>query len=108
MMNYWPVLRSGGLLLASVALVPFPAGAQAPGATTTSVPAMTSVSRVEIGGDGERTTVRVEGGDTGEMSYRVSRLADPPRVVLDVNGARLSVGRNAIPRSFAPIRGASL
>ena len=108
MMNYWPVLRSGGLLLASVALVPFSAGAQAPGATTTSVPAMTSVSRVEIGGDGERTTVRVEGGDTGEMSYRVSRLADPPRVVLDVNGARLSVGRNAIPSSFDPIRGVRL
>ena len=48
MMTYWPVLRSGGLLLASVALVPFSAGAQAPSAVTTPGPAVTSVSRVEI------------------------------------------------------------
>ncbi len=109
MMTYWPVLRSGGLLLASVALVPFSAGAQAPSAVTTPGPAVTSVSRVEITGDGQQTTVHVEGsGDSGGMSYQVSRLADPPRVVVDVTGARLSVARNTIPSAYEPIRGVRL
>jgi type IV pilus assembly protein PilQ len=109
MMTYWPALRSGGLLLASVALVPFSAGAQAPGAVTTPGPAVTSVSRVEITGDGQQTTVHVEGsGDSGGMNYQVSRLADPPRVVVDVTGARLSVARNAIPSAYEPIRGVRL
>jgi type IV pilus assembly protein PilQ len=109
MMNYWPVLRSGGLLLASVALVPFSAGAQAPSTVTTPVPAVTSVSRVEIAGDGQQATVRVEGSsDSGDMKYQVSKLADPPRVVVDVSNARLSTSHNAIPSSYEPIRGVRL
>jgi type IV pilus assembly protein PilQ len=109
MMNYWPVLRSGGLLLASAALLPFSAGAQTPSTVTTPASPVTSVSQVEIAGDGQQTTVRVEGSaDSGEMNYHVSRLSDPPRVVLDVTDARLSVARTDIPSSFDPIRGVRL
>ena len=109
MMTDWPALRSGGLFLASVVLVPFSAGAQAPSALTVPGTAVTSVSRVEIAGDNQQTTVRVEGsGDSGELSYQVSRLAEPSRVVVDLSGARLSVVRNAIPSSYEPIRGVRL
>ncbi len=109
MMNYWPVLRSGGLLLAGVALVPFSAGAQAPNTVTTPVPAVTSVSRVEIAGDSQQATVRVEGsGNSGDMTYQVSKLMDPPRVVVDFSNARLSTGHNAIPSNYEPVRGVRL
>jgi type IV pilus assembly protein PilQ len=109
MTNYWPVLRSGGLLLASAALLPFSAGAQAPSAVTTPASPVTSVSKVEIAGDGQETSVRVEGSsDAAGMSYHVSRLSDPPRVVLDVSDARLAAARTDVPSSYDPVRGVRL
>ena len=109
MMTYRSILRRGGLFVAAAALVPCTAGAQAPEAVTSPASPATSVSGVEIAHDGQQTTVRVEGtGDSGEINYQVSRLTDPPRVVLDFNDAHLAVGRNAVPSSYEPIRGVRL
>lgn len=108
MKSYSPALRSGGLLLASLVLAPFAVNAQTSSAVTAPAPKVTSVSRVEIAGDASQTTVQVEGTGDAEIAYQVSRLADPPRVVLDLSDARLAVGRNAIPSSDDPIRGVRL
>ena len=42
------------------------------------------------------------------MTYHVSRLSDPPRVVLDVTTPGFPLRRNAIPSSYDPIRGVRL
>lgn len=109
MTNYWPVLRTGGLILASLALVPFSAGAQATSPAAAAASPRNSVSRVEVAGDSNQATVRVEGsGGSADLNYQVSRLTDPPRVVVDLNDAKLAVGRNAIPSTFEPVRGVRL
>lgn len=109
MMNYRPTLRTGGLFLASLALLPFSAGAQAPSAAAIAPAAQNAVSRVDVTGDGNQVSVRVEGSGEGQsLSYQVSRLSDPPRVVVDLSDARLAVSRNAIPSAFEPIRGVRL
>jgi type IV pilus assembly protein PilQ len=108
MTNYWPVLRTGGLFLASLALVPFSAGAQAPSPAADAASPRNSVSRVEVAGDQSQATVRVQGTAGAELNYQVSRLADPPRVVVDLDDAKLAAGRNAVSSTFAPIRGVRL
>jgi len=90
MKTYWsaqagrPIMRIGFLLLASsAAIATLWAGAgSAPAATVT-----TAIASVEVGRAGQRTTVRVAG--TGPLSYRVLRLSDPPRLVMDFSNARL-------------------
>jgi type IV pilus assembly protein PilQ len=109
MKTYWPVLRLSGLLLASVVLVRLTAGAQAPKTSASPSFPTAFVSQVEIARSGQQTMVRVEESrHTGEINYQVLRLANPPRVVVDFDDARLSVARNAIPSNYEPIRGVRL
>jgi type IV pilus secretin PilQ/predicted competence protein len=105
MKNYQPALRTSGLFLASLALLPFSAAAQAQSPAANALP-KNAVSRVEVVGDGNAATVRVESSADGDsLNYHVSRLPDPPRVVLELSDARLTAGRNAIPSTLDPIRG---
>ncbi len=112
MTNYWPALRTGGLFLASLTLVPFSASAQTSSAQTPNAATASprnSVSRVEVNGDANQATVRVEGtGEGAELNYQVSRLSDPPRVVVDLSDAHLAIGRNAISSAFEPVHGVRL
>ena len=109
MTNYWPALRTGGLFLASLALVPFSAGAQATSPATAAASPRNSVSRVEVAGDSSQATVRVESAGEGtELNYQASRLTDPPRLVVDLSDAKLAVSRNAVPSTFEPVRGVRL
>jgi len=109
MTNYWPALRTGGFFLASLALVPFSAGAQATSPAAAAASPRNSVSRVEVAGDNSQATVRVEGAGQGtELNYQASRLTDPPRLVVDLSDAKLAVSRNAVPSSFEPVRGVRL
>jgi type IV pilus assembly protein PilQ len=108
MKTYWRALRLGGVFLVSAALVPIVTGAQSLKTAAPTGPT-TSVARVEIGRSGQRTTVRVEArGGSGRLAYHMMRLANPPRVVVDVDHARLAVPHNAIASSYAPVRGVRL
>jgi len=40
----------------------------------------------------------------GPLSYHVTQLSDPPRVVVDLGGARLTETRNTIASDYAPVR----
>ena len=103
---YGPALRLGGILLASTALLPCLAGAQE--LKTVAVP-VKSVVQVDVARAGQQTTVRVNTqGGSGELTYHVSRLSDPPRVVLDLDSARISADRNVIPSNHEPVRAVRL
>ena len=106
---YGPALRLGGLLLASTALLPCLAGAQSLKTVTAPAAPKKSVTQVEVARPGQQTTVRVNTqGGSGELSYQVSRLSDPPRVVLDLDATRLSAGPNLFPSSYEPVRAVRL
>jgi type IV pilus assembly protein PilQ len=102
---YWPALRLGGLLVASAAFLPLAAGAQASKTAAPASPA-TSVSEVDVARSGQQTAVRV--ASNGDMGYHVSRLTDPPRVVVDLDDAHLSAARRAVPSDYEPVRGVRL
>lgn len=108
MKTYWRALRLGGLFLVSAALAPVVTSAQSLKTAAAGAPAI-SVARVAVGRDGQRTTVRVMGqGGSGRLEYHVMRLPDPPRVVVDVDHARLAVAHNAVASNYAPVRGVRL
>jgi type IV pilus assembly protein PilQ len=100
MKTYWPRYRPSGLVLAAM-LVPYFAGAQsvkpapAQGSTETAV-ALVGVDRM-----GQQTIVRVEG--SGPLNYHVTRMTDPPRVVLDFDAARLAAQRYTVSSSYEPV-----
>jgi type IV pilus assembly protein PilQ len=106
---YGPALRVGGFLLASTALLPGWAGAQTPKAVAASAaPANKSVSQVEVARTGQQTTVRVNTrGGSGEVAYRTERLSNPPRVVLDVDSARLAA-RTLVESKVEPVQAVRL
>ena len=52
---------------------------------------------------GQQTVVRVQGD--GPLSYHVTRMSDPPRVVVDFDGARLATPRNTVASDYEPVRG---
>jgi type IV pilus assembly protein PilQ len=107
MNTYWRALRLGGLFLMCATLAPHVTGAQS--LQQAAPETATAVSRVEISREGRQTTVRVEGrGGSGQLDYHVMRLPSPPRVVVDVDHARLAVPRYAIASSYAPVRGVRL
>ena len=109
MKTYGPALRLGGLLLASAALLPGLTGAQALKPAAAPAAPVISVAQVDVARAGQQTTVRViTQGGSGELTYQVSRLSDPPRVVLDMDATRLSAGRNLIPSSYEPVRAVRL
>jgi type IV pilus assembly protein PilQ len=103
MKSYWSAIWLGGLVGMSAALVPLSSSrAQDVKASATSVSAAISMDHVEIAHPEQNTLVRIQG--TGHMSYHVTRLADPPRVVVDFDGAHVGVAGHAAPSDFDPIR----
>ena len=109
MMIHSPALRLGGLLLASTVLLPCMAGAQELKTVTAPAAPVKSVAQVDVARAGRQTTVRVNTqGGSGDLTYQVSRLTDPPRVVLDLDATRLAAGPNLIPSSYEPVRAVRL
>src|ERR1700737_1512450 len=103
----WPAFRFGCLLLAGAALTAFPACAQeAHEAATLTAGASSSISRVQVGRSGQRTTVHIIG--TGNLRYQPSRLDDPARLVLDFVDTRLAVSRYTVPSHYVPVRAVRL
>ena len=106
---YGPALRVGGFLLASTALLPCLMAAQAPKTVAAPAAPAKSVAQVEVGRSGQQTAVRVNmQGGSGELAYHVSRLSNPPRVVVDLDGTRLAAGRDLVPSSYEPVRAVRL
>jgi type IV pilus assembly protein PilQ len=105
---YGPALRVGGLLVASSVLLPGLIGAQAPKSVAAPA-AVKSVAQVEVARTGQQTTVRVNTqGGGGELVYHASRLSNPPRVVLDLDAARIAAGSNLVSSSYEPVRAVRL
>jgi type IV pilus assembly protein PilQ len=102
MKTNWPALRSGCLILASIAVAVSPALAQT---QETSGPATTGaiISSVAVTQAPQRAAVRVEG--EGRLDVRAVRMQDPDRLVLDFAGARLAVQKTVIAGVSAPVRG---
>jgi type IV pilus secretin PilQ/predicted competence protein len=102
MKTYWPVFRPSGLVLAAVMLVPHWTGAQTAKSATAQVPSESAVAKVDVDRVGQQTVVRVQGD--GPLNYHVSRLSDPPRVVVDFDAAHLIAPRNVIASDYEPVR----
>ena len=106
MKTNWPVLRSGFMILTSLAVgtAVMPARAQELAGVMTTP---TVISRVAIlQSASQRTGVRVEG--EGKLEARVARLQNPERLVLDFSGARLGSQKTVIAGAMAPILGVRL
>jgi type IV pilus assembly protein PilQ len=102
MKTNWRALGCGCLILTSVLLLGEPAvvrGQESAGASTTAA----VISSVAITQDAQRAAVRVEGA--GRLDVHPVRLQNPERLVLDFNGAKLSVQKTSIPGVSAPVRG---
>jgi type IV pilus assembly protein PilQ len=102
MKTYWPAFRPSGLVLAAAMLVPHLAGAQAAKLPAPLASPAASVAQVGVERVGQQTVVRVQG--SGSRNYHVTRLSDPPRVVVDFDDARLAVPSNAVASDYAPVR----
>jgi N-acetylmuramoyl-L-alanine amidase len=105
MKTYGPGFRPSGLILAAAMLLSQWSGAQTPKAATpqpSSATSATTVAQVGVDRLGQQTIVRVQGA--GPLSYHVTQLSDPPRVVVDLGGARLTETRNTIASDYAPVR----
>src|ERR1700733_10883208 len=102
MKTYWPVFRPSGLILAAVMLVPHMAGAQSAKPATATASSETAVAQVGVDRVGQQTVVRVQGD--GPLSYHVTRMSDPPRVVVDFDGARLATPRNTVASDYDPVQ----
>ncbi len=102
MMSKWPAIGFGCLLLAGAAAVALPAKAQdvQPSAVIADAHAP-AISNVEVARDGQRVSVRISG--TGDLRYQASRLASPPRLVLDFANVRLTASRSKISSPYAPV-----
>src|SRR6266852_1725298 len=125
MKTNWPAKRHGFLFLGSFALMASPLLAQSPllgtsvpgntlppaapatvrGAEGSSLPAGVIVG-VGLTNDGQRTLVRVNAA--GQVTYHVSRMQNPDRLVLDFTGARIGTGKTTIPSELAPVRAVRL
>ena len=102
MKTYGSVFRPSGLVLAATMLLPHLAGAQAPKSATAQATSVTAVAQVSIDRVGQQTIVHVEGD--GPLNYHVTRLSDPPRVVVDFDQARLAAPRTAVASDYDPVR----
>ena len=101
MKTYWPVFRPSGLILAAVMLAPHVAGAQSAKPATAQASSETAVAQVGVDRVGQQTVVRVQGN--GALNYHVTRMSDPPRVVIDFDGARLAATRNTVASDYDPV-----
>jgi type IV pilus assembly protein PilQ len=102
MTTNWRALKFGCLILTGVMLGGNPAfvrGQESAGASTTAA----VISSVAITQEPQRAAIRVEGA--GKLDVHPVRLQNPERLVLDFNGAKLSVQKTSIPGVSAPVRG---
>jgi type IV pilus assembly protein PilQ len=106
MKTNWPVIRSGFLILTSLAvgITLMPAHAQEL-AGVTATPAMISGVAI-LQNASQRASVRVEG--QGKLEARAARLQNPERLVLDFSSARLGSQKTVIAGAMAPILGVRL
>jgi type IV pilus secretin PilQ/predicted competence protein len=106
MKTNWPVLRSGFLILASLAVGPtlLPAQSQEPAGATSTPVVISSVAVLQSAA--QRTSVRVEGA--GKLEARATRVQNPDRLVLDFSGARLGAQKTAVAGSATPVLGVRL
>ena len=102
MKTYGRVFRPGGLVLAAAMLVPHLAGAQVAKSAAAQASSATAVAQVGVDRVGQQTIVRVQGD--GPLNYHVTRMSDPPRVVVDFDQARLVAPSNTIASSYDPVR----
>ena len=106
MKTNWPVLRSGFMILTSLAVgtTVMPGRAQEIAGVTTTPTVISSVAILQNAS--QRASVRVEG--EGKLEARAERLQNPERLVLDFSGARLGSQRTVIAGAVAPILGVRL
>src|SRR5260370_20799207 len=120
MKTNWPAKRHGFLFLGSFALMASPLLAQSPllgtsvpgntlptaapataiGAEGSSLPAGVIVG-VGLTNDGQRPLVRVNAA--GQVTYRVSRMQNPDRLVPSFTGAPLAARQTPLPTQVAPL-----
>jgi type IV pilus assembly protein PilQ len=96
-----PALRSGCLILASVACGAAPLLAQSQPAHEVQ-PSAAIISSVAVTQATQRASVRVEG--EGRLDAHATRMQNPDRLVLDFIGTRMTVQRTIIPGVLAPVR----
>jgi type IV pilus secretin PilQ/predicted competence protein len=103
MKTNWPVLRSGFMILTSLAVgaTVMPARAQEIAEVMTTPAVISSVAILQNAA--QRASVRVEG--EGKLEARAARLQNPERLVLDFSGARLGSQKTVISGAAAPILG---
>jgi type IV pilus secretin PilQ/predicted competence protein len=106
MKTNWPVLRSGFMILTSLAVgaTVMPLRAQEIAGVMTTPAVISSVAILQNAA--QRTSVRVEG--EGKLEARAARLQNPERLVLDFSGARLGSQKTVISGAPAPILGVRL
>jgi len=106
MKTNWPVLRSGFMILTSLALgtTVMPARAQEVAGVMTPPTVISSVAILQSAS--QRASVRVDG--EGKLEARAAHLQNPERLVLDFSGARLGSQKTVIAGSMAPILGVRL
>src|SRR6202163_3206130 len=106
MKTNWPVLRSGFMILTSLAVgtTVMPAPAQEIAGVTTTPTVISSVAILRSAS--QRASVRVEG--EGKLDARAARMQNPERLVLDFSGARLGSQKTVIAGAMAPVLGVRL
>src|SRR6202166_1305042 len=106
MKTNWPVLRSGFMILTSLAVgtTVMPVRAQEVAGVMTTPTVISSVAILQSAS--QRAGVRVEG--EGKLEARAARLQNPERLVLDFSGARLGSQKTVIAGAMAPILGVRL
>jgi type IV pilus secretin PilQ/predicted competence protein len=102
MKTYGPVFRPSGLILAVALLSPHIASAQEAQPVKAQTASLSVVAGVGVDRAGEQTVVRVQG--QGPLDYRVTRMSDPLRVVVDFDNTRLAAVPNTIPSDYDPVR----
>ncbi|MDQ1407832.1 MAG: type pilus assembly protein PilQ [Acidobacteriaceae bacterium] len=106
MKTNWPVLRSGFMILTSLAVgsTVMTVRAQEIAGVTSTPTVISSVAILQS--SSQRASVRVEG--EGKLEARAARLQNPDRLVLDFSGARLGSQKTVIAGAMAPILGVRL
>ncbi|HMD42558.1 MAG TPA: type IV pilus secretin PilQ [Candidatus Acidoferrum sp.] len=97
-----PAYQIGCLILAGILVSggsPVARGQEPAGATSTAA----VISSVAIMQEPQRAAIRVEGA--GRLDVHAARMQNPERLVLDFNGAKMSVQKTSIPGVSAPVRG---
>ncbi len=61
-----------------------------------------AIENVKLGQNGEQTEVNVLG--SGKLTYHVTRLQNPDRIVLDFSGAHLKTSEKSIASNLDPVR----